>query len=186
MPVKSVTTPNPPARQWPRYTFRSPRPPAEGDRVKAYPDFEDGLRSQRNRLWSVAIAFYRKALELDPAFFEAQYNLGLAELEAGDANRATEAFEIAAALRPDSTEARYYFATSLKKAGFPPDAAQQLETLLATKKNETRAHLAIAKLYAEDLSRLDLAREHYRRVLELDPKHPQALEIGNWLVRHPD
>ena len=62
------------------------------------------------------------------------------------------------------------------------DAGNELEKLLQDNPEETRGHLSLAKLYADQLGRVDLARLHYRRVLEIDPKHPQAAAIRFWLA----
>ena len=43
----------------------------------------------------------------------------------------------------------------------------------------------MANLYAEQLKQPQLAREHYSKVLELDPNHPKAERIRLWLVSNP-
>ena len=91
------------------------------------------------------------------------------------------AFEVALAIRPDSLDARYNFALALKQANYPLDAAGELEKILVTYPKDPRAHLALANLYAQQLHQTDKAREHYLKVLDISPEHPQAPKIRDWL-----
>ena len=143
------------------------------------------MQAYRDHRLTEAAQYYRQATQLDPAFFEAQYNYGLAATDIGALPAALAAYESALALRPDSTDARYNFALVLKQARYYTDAANELEKLLAAHPNETRAHLALANLYAQQLSQPALAREHYLKVLELEPKNAQAAAIRFWLSSNP-
>ena len=73
----------------------------------------------------------------------------------------------------------------LKQARYYNDAANELEKLVTSQPNETRAHLALANLYAQQLAQPALAREQYLKVLELEPKNPQASAIRFWLTSNP-
>ena len=95
------------------------------------------------------------------------------------------AYEYALTINPNDASARYNFALVLKQANCPADAANELERLLATHPNEARAHLALANIYAQQLRQPSLARQHYLKVLELDPRSPEANTIGYWLEAHP-
>lgn len=94
-------------------------------------------------------------------------------------------YENALALQPDSVDARYNFALALKAAGYVPDAADELKKILAANPGEVRAHLALANLCAQSLHDPAQARRHYLKVLELDPKNPQATDIRFWLAANP-
>ena len=168
-----------------RYSYRQPAKPAAGDRGKALPIFAEGLNAHRERRLAAAIAAYREALKLDPSFYQANYNLGLAAYEVNDLGQSLIAYEYALAIEPGSADARYNLALSLEQARFYLDAANELEKLLADRASETKGHFALAKLYAERLARIDLARVHYRRVLELEPQYPDAPAIRYWLAAHP-
>ena len=132
-----------------------------------------------------AIQSYRVATRLDPRFFEAQYNLALAATEAGNLGIALTGYEYALAIQPNSADARYNFALVLKQANCLPDAANELERLLATHPNEARAHLALANIYAQQLHQPAKARLHYLKLLELEPRSPQANTIRYWLQANP-
>jgi superkiller protein 3 len=121
------------------------------------------------------------AEQLDPSFFEAHYNLGLVATEAGNLPVALTAYETALAIQPGSMDARFNFALALQRASYFADAANELDKVLAADPNETRAHLALANLYAQHLGQPAKARIHYKKVIELEPQLPQAGAIRAWL-----
>ena len=121
----------------------------------------------------------------DPTLFEAQYNLGLAATEAGSLPLALTSYENALAIQPTSLDARYNFALVLKQANYLSDAVNELEKVLKAYPNETRAHLALANIYAQQLRQPAKARPHYLKVLEVEPQHPQAAAIRYWLAANP-
>lgn len=165
-----------------RYTYTYPVKPAPGNRAEAERVFAQGVQAQRGEHLNDAIAAYRRALQGDPSFYDAWYNLGLAATEASNLPTALSAYETALALRPESLDARYNFALALKQANYPLDAARELEKLLAVFPNDPRAHLAVANLYAQQLHEPAKARPHYLKVLETDPRNPQAGAIRYWLA----
>jgi tetratricopeptide (TPR) repeat protein len=184
-PSSPVTVVRPSPSPLPRYVYVSPAKPAPGRHEEATRYFTQGVKEQKAKRISQAIAEYQKATKADPAYFEAYYNLGLATYESGAWHQSLSVYEYALALRPDSVDARYNFALALRKAGYPQDAADELTRLLQNNPNETRAHLALANLFAQQLNQPQLAREHYVKVLNSDPRHPQAAEIRYWLAANP-
>jgi tetratricopeptide (TPR) repeat protein len=183
-------SPSPPPQASPapvtkRYAFVKPARPVGGKSGDPQPLFSRAMEEQRARRFPEAADLYRAALKLDPSLFEAHYNLAQVLAEAGNTAGALAACESALALRPDSADGRYNFALLLKESGYFTDAAQQLETLLASRPNEVRGHLAAGNLYAQQLRQPTRARTHYLKVLELDPRHPQAGVIAYWLNDHP-
>ena len=173
------------SKTFPAYTHVSPRPPAAGNRAEAERVLAQALQAQRAGRNAEAAPVFERAAQLDPSYFEAHYNLGLALYELRNYRKALATWETALAIRPDSTDVRYNFALTLKAAGYAPDAAAELEKILAIAPNESRAHLVLGNLYAESLHNTAKARLHYQRVLDLDPRHPQATAIRYWLVAHP-
>ncbi|HOX57314.1 MAG TPA: tetratricopeptide repeat protein [Candidatus Paceibacterota bacterium] len=168
-----------------RYGYRTPTPPAPGNRSAAERLFAQGVQlSQAHRL-PEAIQAYRAAVQKDPTFFEAHYNLGLAATQAGNLPLALSAYENALAVQPASLDARYNFALVLKQANHLSDAVVELDRILAKHPNEVRAHLALGNLYAQQLQQPAKARQHYLKVLEVDPRHPQASAINFWLAANP-
>jgi tetratricopeptide (TPR) repeat protein len=178
----AVPSPLPAVPRFPRYHYRAPIKPTPGDRSAAERAFAQGVQAHQAQHLQEAIASYRRALQLDPAFFDASYNLGLAATLAGNLPLALSSYENALAIRPNSDDARYNFALLLKQANYLPDAANELEKVVAEYPNDSRAHLALGNLYAQQLQQPAKAREHYVKVLEIDPRNPQAAAIGSWLT----
>jgi hypothetical protein len=56
---------------------------------------------------------------------------------------------------------------------------------LTASPNDARGHLALGNLYAQQLHQPAKARDHYLRVLETDPRNPQAEAIRRWLSANP-
>jgi tetratricopeptide (TPR) repeat protein len=106
-------------------------------------------------------------------------------LSAGNHPVCLHAFEHALTLKPSDPNTRYNFALALQSAGYPLDAAAELNRVLAARPNDTRTHLALGNLHARQLGDAGKAREHYEAVVRLDPEHPEAASIRYWLASHP-
>jgi len=188
-PAAVTATPPPQALANPtssgRYVYLAPAAPSAGDRKTATQALAQGQQAQRAGRTTEAIQFYRRAIQLDGSYFEAHYSLGLVAFTARSFKTSAAAWETAIALRPDSRDARYNFALTLKAAGHPQEAADELEKLLSLHPDEAQGHLTLGNLYAEQLGDKPRARRHYQRVLQLDPRNPEAAAIRYWLVANP-
>jgi tetratricopeptide (TPR) repeat protein len=169
-------------RTFPRYAYASPSTPAPGTRADAEPHFASGLKAHRAGEVEAAVEHYRQAVRLDPGYFEAQYNLGLAEYDLRNWKQSLSAYEAALALKPDSADARYNFALALKQARYVLDAVEEMRRVVNEHPDEARAHYSLGNMYAYQLQEPAQAREHFLKVLELEPRHPQAMEIRYWLA----
>jgi tetratricopeptide (TPR) repeat protein len=129
--------------------------------------------------------WYRRAASADPGWFEAQYNYGVLAYRLRNYPAALAAYEMALAIQPDSTDARYNFALTLRSAGYVTDAVNELEKILTANPDEVRAQLALGNLYAQKLNNPAQARRHYLKVIELDPHNSQANDIRYWLTSNP-
>jgi len=175
----------PPPPPVPRYPFQSPAAPRSGNRTQAEPAYARGVKAHQGGNRRKAIEEYQTALRADPGWFDAYFNLALAAQDTGELGLSLIAYETALALKPDSADARYNFALALKAGGYAQDAADQLGKLLRSNPNETRAHLSLANLHAQQLRQPALARQHYTRALELNPGHPEASRVRAWLASNP-
>ena len=109
-------------------------------------------------------------------------------MQAGNVAAGLAAYESALAIQPDSPEALFNFAVALSKANYPVDAASEFEKMLAKSPNDPNAiwaHFAVGNLYANQLRQPARAREHYQKVLELNPNFSQAGIIRSWLGANP-
>ena len=164
-----------------RYHYLVPAPPVAGDRRLAESPFNKARQAEQAESWSEAEQDYQAAAEADPSWYEAQYNSGVLAHRLRHFSVALPRYELALAIRPDATDARYNFALALQTSGYAADAAEELKKILATHPNEFRAHLTLANLYAQTLHDTAQARRHYVRVLDLQPDIPQAATIRDWL-----
>jgi hypothetical protein len=175
----------PAAPSFPRYLYLSPRKPAAGDRGGASGAFTQARELEQAARWPDAMQEYQLAAQIDPGWFEAQYNYGVLAYRLRNFNASLDAYEMALAIQPDSVDARYNFALALKAAGYALDAVNELNKVIAANPAEVRAHLALGNLYAQQLNNTSEARAHYLKVLELDPHNPQANDIRFWLSANP-
>lgn len=180
-----VPKPRPPKPEVARYASRSPADLSPGNRADAEVQFAAAVTAHDRRDLANAIALYQRTVELDPSYFSAHYNLGLAALDSGNVSRALLAGECATRLNPGSTAARRLFASALQRGNYPADAAEQLEKVAAAEPNDASTQLALAGLYARSLGEPDKARPHYERVLALDPQNAQSGAIRVWLAENP-
>ena len=181
--VTSVKTSAPPAAG--QSADVSPGLPKSGNRREAEAALFQGQQAQRSNRDVEAFQFFRRATQLDPNYFEAYYCLGLTAFKIRSFQTALSAWQSALALRPNNPDARYNLALTLKASNQPKDAAAELEKLLTVHPDEARAHLTLGNLYADQLRDIQRARKHYSKVLQLDPRNPQAQAIRYWLVANP-
>ena len=175
----------PPKPVIPRYKRQSAAALVPGDRQAAQAEFIRASEAIRQRNLSDGAAAYRQAADLDPSYYEAQYNLSLASLENGDTTQAVLAAENATLLQPASEDARLQFASSLQRAGYPADAADEYEKAAAKRPGDSSLQMALASLYAREMLDPAKARPHYEKVLALNPQHPKADAIRAWLAANP-
>jgi tetratricopeptide (TPR) repeat protein len=182
-PVKIV----PPAPVFPRYVYLSPRKPKAGDRFAASGEFMKARIFEQESQLSDAAQSYQKAAQLDPAWFEAEYNYGVLEYRLRNFRQTLAACETALAIKPDSADARYNFALALKSSGYVTDAVNELKKVVAAESSdEAPAHLALGDIYAQQLHDVADARVHYLKFLDLDPRNPQATNVRFWLASNPE
>lgn len=178
-----IVPPAPPS--YARYLYLSPAKPAPGDRQAASVMFASAREDEETRRFTDALDCYRRATQLDPSWFEAQYNCGVMAYRLRDYQFSLGAFEMALTIEPDSLDARFNFAIALKAAGYVPDAVEELNKILAAHPHDARSHLELGNLYAQKLYDVPRARAEYVKVLELDPGNPQAANIEIWLSANP-
>ena len=180
----SRVTPLPPPRSTVRYAAL-PVATNAGNRAEAGRLLKEGASVEKESGAKAALASYGEAVKADPSDYEACEALGTAALKSEYYFIALEAMHHALALQPQSVDARYGFAWALEKEDYFQDAANELEKLLSQHPDETRAHLLLGNLYAQQLGQPDFARAHYKKVLTNDPANPQAPALSAWLKNNP-
>lgn len=185
--TQGKTAPTPPPRVQPiqRFEYTALTAPTAGNRSSAIVSYNQGVKMRDAGHIQEAADAFRNAVKEDASFFEAQFNLALAEYQLERHKKSLAAWQVALAIRPDSADARYNFALALMASNYPVDAASELERLIIGNPDDARAHLAAGNLYASQLQDKSRARMHYQRVLEIAPGHPQSSAIHYWLVTNP-
>jgi Flp pilus assembly protein TadD len=182
-PVQELSSSTAPTGSHPVDTDSSAAPSAS--RIQAEALFAEARRAQQAHRLADAINSYRAAAQQDPTYFEAYYNLAVALAESGNLPGAIDAYRSALAIRPDSLDAGYNLALVFRDSGDYGKATSEFEKLLEKHPNDTRSHLALGNLYAQQLHQPAKARAHYLKVLENDPHNPQAANIRFWLTSNP-
>lgn len=121
------------------------------------------------------------AIELDPGFVEARLELADVLEESGDPQAALEAYRAAAAAAPNDPTVRFKLAVQLRRSGRVDEAIAEYHTLLGLEPSLAEVHYNLAVLYLQERQRPDLAREHFRQFLELDPESERAPRVREWL-----
>ena len=134
-----------------------------------------GVRSVvRNLDWRDDGTLSRAAVAVEPRAPMAQYNLGLALLEAGDRAAARAHWEVA--IRHDSVDGRALIGLgNLAAQDGDAAAAERLyRAALGTLAGPVEAHLNLGKLY-DQLGDAARARAEWETVLRAEPDHADAL-----------
>jgi tetratricopeptide (TPR) repeat protein len=179
------STDNPPAAKFARYKYPPRVTPIPGNRTEAERLAGLGAQERQEGHLEEALRDYQEATEADSTYFDAGLAQGLTAVDAVDYDTALDSLYRALALRENSADARYAFAWVLQKRGFYVDAANELEKLLSAHPKEARGHLLLGNLDAEKLGKIKQARQHYAKVLELDPGNSQAAAIRAWILKTP-
>jgi len=122
-----------------------------------------------------------EAIELDPGFIEARLQLADVLQESGDPRAALDTYRAAAAAAPNEPNVRFKLAVSLRRSGRIDEAITEYHTLLGLEPSLAEVHYNLAVLYLQERPREDLAREHFREFLELDPESERAPRVREWL-----
>lgn len=139
------------------------------------------IREQTKRP-AEAAAFFRRAIELDPAAGPAYAELGAVYLQLGKLTDARKTLEAGIAAAPETADLYYTLAKVLRRLGLPQEAVTTLERAIARLPQEAglHNHLGIALELAD--RRLE-AIEAYEEALRLDPDHVEAhLNLGKALI----
>ncbi len=122
-----------------------------------------------------------EAVKLDPGFVEARLQLAEVLQESGDAPKALAAYRAAAATAPNDANVRFKFASALRRSERIDEAITEYQALLHLEPSVAEAHYNLAVLFLQERQRADLAREHFRRFVELDPESERAPRVREWL-----
>jgi tetratricopeptide (TPR) repeat protein len=116
---------------------------------------------------------WRSTIAKDPGSWMAYNNLGVVQLEKGDADAAIEKYRRSLELHPAYPEALYNLGSALLQKGDIDQAIMLCEEALKLQPNDVDAHVVLgnALMARQDVDR---AITHYRQALKLRPSDPNA------------
>ena len=120
-----------------------------------------------------AITSAQAALEVDPAYGVAHYNLANFYLEKRRFGEAIEHYQQALKVYPRYVDARGNLGRALTLSGRLPEAAEQYRIALQSQPTEARLHLGLGEVSVLQ-GRLDQALEHFNIALKINPNFAQT------------
>ncbi|MDA0991129.1 MAG: tetratricopeptide repeat protein, partial [Verrucomicrobia bacterium] len=121
-----------------------------------------------------AVECYAKALQIDPDFTEAQYNLGTALNDMGRYEEAVAHLTRAVELKPDFAAAHNNLGNALKALGKTAEAVASLTRALAIEPNAAHFHYNLGAAQ-NALGSPEAALESFARAVEIKPDYAEAL-----------
>ena len=168
----------------PPTTVLSFKTASKPDSRLALESFSKATHYQTTSDWNRALYHYRLAIENDPTFLNAYFNLGLVYRSIGDHERARDAFIYALQIKPDMARTRYMLAMVDKDMGRDDLAIEELKTAIKIDPNYAEAHLLLGMTYQASPASVELARQHFARYVELAPNAPAARQTKQWLEHY--
>lgn len=130
------------------------------------------LLTEANRL-PEAVAQYRKAVQIDPQFFDAQNNLGTALMRTGAMADAVEPLRAAVRLRPALPGPWANLANALLATGQLQEAKSAYAAAIARSAKDGDLYVGLGRTDAT-LGDLDSALRAWQQALQLKPDNPAA------------
>jgi tetratricopeptide (TPR) repeat protein len=130
-----------------------------------------------------ALGYLRRALAVDPGSWILHFETGLALVEAGRNEQATEQFQAALERNPGAIEIHNNLAAASLTLGRIEDARRALETAYRARPDSAEIATNLAVVLERE-QRFDQALELYGAALRNDPEHAEAHgNLGTLLVR---
>lgn len=149
------------------------------DNEFAYNNLGDSLLLQGRT--SEAIADYREALRINPAFTPAENNLGVALIYSGDLPEGIMHLEKYLEVFPGNVRAHYNLADALIRSGRLDDAEYHFRKALELKPDYSEASFKLALALAQE-GKFGEAVIQYQKVLQAVPDSLPALNNLAWLL----
>jgi predicted O-linked N-acetylglucosamine transferase (SPINDLY family) len=133
-----------------------------------------------------AVTSFHKALNIQPDYANAHYNLGNALQDLGKLDEAVASFHKALAIKPDYAKADSNLGVALQKLGKLDEAVASYRKAIALKPDYAEAHSNLG-VALQKLGKLDEAVTSHRKALAINPDYAEAhnnlgfvlYELGN-------
>jgi tetratricopeptide (TPR) repeat protein len=133
---------------------------------------------------SEAVAAYRRVVELEPKWVEAQINLGVALYHLCQLEEARRAFRAALALDPVNGIAHFNLGCVLDELGDLDESIEHLRQAVKAMPAHADAHFNLALAY-EKRGENQRARDHWSAYLRHEPRGPWSEHARSRLARAP-
>lgn len=126
-----------------------------------------------------AIENYKKAIELDPYYFEPHHNLAEAYVLSGKCREAIKEFEYALILVPELVESMIGLGRCYKETGNYDIAINYFRKALQVRPSSDAAFLELGLLYYFDRNEKEKGRFYLKQALRLNPNLPDKESLKN-------
>jgi Flp pilus assembly protein TadD len=127
-----------------------------------------GWIAQREKSWTEAEAYLRRAQRLAPENSAVWLALGISVLEQGSLEHALGAFAQVVAFEPNNARGHRLLAMTLARKGWYSAAEEELRRALEIEPDDAGAHFNLAVLYLQRHPvAIELARRHYYRAVDM-------------------
>jgi tetratricopeptide (TPR) repeat protein len=131
--------------------------------------------------FDAAVQSYQQALQIQPDYTEAHYNLSVAFNNLGQLDKAIVSYKKTLKIKPDYPEAHYNLGVIFNNQGKLSAAISCYQHAIKFKPNYTKAHSNLG-IALKDMGQLQASVKSYQQVLKLQPHDPEALyNLGNVL-----
>ena len=134
-----------------------------------------GASSAGLKQFDAALKYYKKALEINPDYAEAYYNMGIALKDNGDLDAAIDSYKKALEIKPDYVGAYFNTGNILKDTGDLEAAIDSYKKALEIKPDYAEAYNNVG-IALEDKGDLEEAINSYKKALEIKPDYAEARE----------
>ena len=156
----------------------------KGDDPQGNSSFDRGVVLNKQGDLRGAIHAYREAIQRQPTFYQAHYNLGIALLQKNDYSGAASALQHAVQLKPDFASAYNNLGIAFSHQGKLDEAIGSFRQAIHHSKNaaNTNFHfnLGIALWRSGDLIG---AKDEFRTILKIEPQHREARNALDEILR---
>ena len=134
---------------------------------------ESGQRYAEKGKYREAAIQYSNAIQVDPRFAKAHYQLALTYLKLQEANRAFQELSRTLELDPENYQARIDLTNMLVAAKYFKEAQEHLDILTAKQPNNPDVHMALAN-FKDRQGDLPGAMQEMQKAISLDPNRSEA------------
>ena len=129
-----------------------------------------GNKSYKRGNLSKATSYYEKALEFDPGFYLAYFQLGVLQKKQGQSKSAIESLKKVLEIKPDHDKTWFTLGTAYEADGNNQEAIIHYNKAIEINPGYTKAYGNLGKLYT-DIGNYSEAEDKLKTVIQIDPDY---------------